>query len=173
MTPLDVVELLIGLERGGAPRERLEALLERLRDARQRAELGYGDVRALLRLAEQLHRLGALTYRLLLRPALARLRGTPEGPRAALIEALQDALFEHPLATQKIVAALVAEGREYAKTEEGAALKARLERSAWIDEAAAVLEIGLPGELEANCERLPHAYLDLLFQALRPEEAVR
>lgn len=51
-------------------------------------------------------------------------------PAIDLLQTLQTALLRHPAATQAAVRALVHEGRAYALTPAGAALKDRLARSA-------------------------------------------
>ncbi len=56
---------------------------------------------------------------------------TPE----ALVDALQGLLAKHPLAGQALFRALCAEGRHYAATDEGAALRARLAASPLVQRA--------------------------------------
>jgi hypothetical protein len=48
---------------------------------------------------------------------------------AALVRALQLAIFQHPIAAQAVFAALVAEGRRFATTEEGKLWEHRLASS--------------------------------------------
>lgn len=53
--------------------------------------------------------------------------GAPEGPD--IFRRVHDILFAHPGATQAIFKALVAEGRKFARTQEGAELACRLHGS--------------------------------------------
>lgn len=74
-------------------------------------------------------------------------------------------LVEHPLAARSLVAALAAEGRAHARTEEGAALRARLLRSRFVRRGALLwssLTMGLIDDKEPAL--LPSAYLDVLVQ---------
>ena len=58
-----------------------------------------------------------------------------------VLRAFQDAVFRHPIAIQGLFAALVREGREYAKTEEGATLLARLSKSPSLAKTRMVWEV--------------------------------
>ena len=58
----------------------------------------------------------------------------------ALLHHAQRAIFEHPVAAQAAFAALVAEGREFAKTPEGAAWHERLSNARFIEKAQTIWE---------------------------------
>lgn len=58
-----------------------------------------------------------------------------------LLRQLQDAVFRHPLAVQSLFSALVREGREYAKTDEGQRLLAGLSRSPGLAKTRMVWEV--------------------------------
>ena len=60
--------------------------------------------------------------------------GSDPSPEA-LVAILQRLLAKHPLAGQALFRALCAEGRQFAETEEGAALRARLAQSPLVQRA--------------------------------------
>lgn len=62
-------------------------------------------------------------------------------PRPDPLAALRRALLRHPVAAQALFAALVAEGRAFAVTPEGADLRRRLERSDLVLRSRAVWEV--------------------------------
>ena len=107
-------------------------------------------------------------------------QGQPAAPRAGelptielhdvetqavrVLRTLQLALLKHPVAAQAAFNALVAEGRRFATTAEGSALRSKLERSELVHRARLVFDFGTLSLLEHNPpEILPSAYLDVLF----------
>lgn len=79
------------------------------------------------------------------------------------LAAVHRLLLEHPVAAKAAYAAVVAEGRAFALTVDGAALRARLRRSPVVQRAALLwrsLTMGMLVEDEAA--PLPSAYLDSL-----------
>lgn len=88
-----------------------------------------------------------------------------------LLRGLQHQILRHPVAFRAATAALVEEGRRFAKTPEGAAWRARLERSPWLPRARLLLKmLSLSMVEDGPVEELPSAYLDALFQAARRED---
>ncbi len=78
----------------------------------------------------------------------------------------QRLLLEHPAAAQRLFSALVAEGRQYAQTPEGAALARRLEGSELIRRGRIVWEVGTLNLLEESSPSvLPTRLLDLFARA--------
>jgi hypothetical protein len=89
----------------------------------------------------------------------------------AALRALQCVALKHPVAFQSAFAALVAEGRRFAATDEGAAWSARLAGSALLQRARLALEVGTLWMLEDEPRGpLPSAYLDALFLAASGSE---
>jgi hypothetical protein len=81
-----------------------------------------------------------------------------------VLRTLQAALLKHPVASQAAFNALLAEGRRFAATPEGGALKAKLERSELVHRARLVLDFATLSLLEQDPpDVLPSAYLDVLF----------
>ncbi len=89
----------------------------------------------------------------------------PGDSDARRLREIQLAILKHPVAAQAAFAALVAEGRRFAQTEEGATLMRRLTRSALLDRVRLAFETSTLWVLDADAsETLPSAYLDALFQ---------
>ncbi len=83
---------------------------------------------------------------------------------AALLRALQLALLRHPLAARAAIAGLVAEGRRFAETAEGAELGRALEGSELLAHARLVWKIASLGSFDEDApEILPSAYLEGLL----------
>jgi hypothetical protein len=82
-----------------------------------------------------------------------------------VLEAAQLAVLRHPVAAQAIFAALVAEGRRYAATAEGAARRERLARSGLLERVREAWEIGTFNMLEDSPSVLPSAYVDTVMLA--------
>ena len=81
---------------------------------------------------------------------------------------LQRAIFRYPLATQAAFAALVAEGRRYATTPEGAELKRRLEYSEAAGRARMLWEVlSLSTYTERSDGALPSVLLEGLVRAIK------
>ena len=101
---------------------------------------------------------------------------------AALRAALQDLqrfVLKHPAAAQALFAAAAAEGRRYATTPQGAALRDRLARSPWVHRARFAFEATTarllteeadaavpPGWFDAIVRSLAHPDLEGLAQGL-------
>jgi hypothetical protein len=80
---------------------------------------------------------------------------------------LQEVLLRHPLAVQAAFSALVAEGRTFAKTAEGAELRDRLARSSRFGKARMVWEVlTMSGFTERPQGALPGVFVDALARAM-------
>ena len=64
----------------------------------------------------------------------------PDDQLESLLRQAQLGLIQHPVAAQSIIRALVAEGRAYARTDEGAVLRDQLARSELVQRGRAVWE---------------------------------
>jgi len=69
-------------------------------------------------------------------------------------------IFKHPAATQAVYAALVAEGRRFAETEEGARLAESLARSDLVAKARMVWEVLSMSAFRENGDGLPSVIVD-------------
>jgi len=81
---------------------------------------------------------------------------------------VQQLVWTHPVAMQRAFGALVSEGRAFAQTEEGAALKAALERSQLAARARLIwdtLSLGAFTEREPGV--LPSVFIDAMARAVR------
>lgn len=134
-------------------------------------ESARSDLRSRERRLDALAELGERLARELLPPAAA---GAEDEELVTVLRGLQEALFRHPLAFRGAFAALVAEGRRYARTEEGAALREGLAGSPLLPRlrlfgkmlSFSMLEEGDPQEL-------PSAYLEGLFRLADHPDADR
>lgn len=82
----------------------------------------------------------------------------------ALLREVRTAILEHPLAAQGLFAGLVAEGRRYATTPEGAAWHESLSRSEVLHRARPVWEVISLHMLEEDPDAvMPGAYADALL----------
>lgn len=85
----------------------------------------------------------------------------------------RDAVVRHPVAARAIVRALVAEGRRYAETGEGAEWKARLQANPRVSRAHAVWDtttMWLLEGAEGEAPPLPSTLLDaVVMTATRPD----
>jgi hypothetical protein len=105
--------------------------------------------------------------------APAELTFGPEGvdDGSELFRALRDfqnAIFRHPIAIQSLYAALVREGREYAKTPEGGELLERLARSPGLAKTRMAWEvITLSAFVENPDSALPSVFLDKLVREIK------
>lgn len=92
--------------------------------------------------------------------------GDPEDELFEALGSAQTAMARYPIAAQALFSALVAEGRRYAKTPEGAALQARLAGSDLIRRGRVLWEVGTLNVLEEHPEGvLPSKVVDALVQA--------
>lgn len=114
----------------------------------------------------------------------AQMPGSPEDEALRdLLLGLHRMMLEHPIATRSLHASLAAEGRRFAGTEEGAAMRDALRGSRVVRRGAllwATITSGLLDDREPSA--LPSAYFDALVEAseradletflgsLRPEE---
>lgn len=101
----------------------------------------------------------------------------PEDPGAedtdvlVRLTGLQRALFKHPAAAQALYAALVAEGRAWAETEEGRARWEALATSPKVRQARAAWETTTLNSLDARrVGTLPGVYVDALLAAAGHED---
>jgi hypothetical protein len=93
-------------------------------------------------------------------------RGPEEEELTGVLRGLRSVLLQHPLASQAAFSALVAEGRRFAATPEGAEWKAALAGSDVVHKGRQVweaLSLGLVEEEPSTV--VPSTYLEALFQA--------
>jgi len=84
-----------------------------------------------------------------------------------LIQWTQGLLLKHPVAAQAAFRALVAEGRRFAATDEGAVWRRRLEASPLLPRLRSLWEAASFNALDADgTELLPALLIDLVAQAL-------
>jgi hypothetical protein len=77
------------------------------------------------------------------------------------------ALLEHPVAAKRVYTAILAQGREFARTEEGAAMRERLAASAKVRRGALLWRSLAMGMLDDEDHgELPTTYLDNLLRAV-------
>jgi hypothetical protein len=87
---------------------------------------------------------------------------------SALLRRAQALLFKHPIAAQAAFAALIAEGRRFAATPEGAEWAEALAGSALVHEGRRVWDaVGMNMLEDDPATIIPSAYLEALFQAAR------
>jgi hypothetical protein len=85
-----------------------------------------------------------------------------------LLGELQQFVLQHPVAAQKIFAALVAEGRKYAATPDGARRARALAALPAMARARQFWESSLAGVLEEGGETvLPSSYVEIIMQGAR------
>lgn len=90
----------------------------------------------------------------------------------ALLQLLQRAVLEHPVAAQAIFSALVAEGRAFSQTEEGRAWYRRLASSRLVEKGRAIWEVTTLNVLEEDeATVVPSRVLDA-FVKLTHERAL-
>jgi hypothetical protein len=125
-------------------------------------------------LFEEVSRIQDLLIDRLLLPALAGARGPEPQGEAGLLELLrrlQRLMLKHPVAAQAAFTALVAEGRRFAATPEGAAWKATLAGSELVRNGRQLFgALSLELLEEDSSTVVPSAYLEALFQAARSPE---
>jgi hypothetical protein len=84
------------------------------------------------------------------------------------LRAFQNAVFRHPIAIQSLYTALVREGREYAKTQEGSELLERLASSPGLAKTRMAWEvITLSAFVEKPEGALPSVFLDKLVREIK------
>jgi hypothetical protein len=86
-----------------------------------------------------------------------------------VLEAVQQAVFRYPVATKAAFRALVAEGRRYAGTAEGAELLVRLQGSAGVERARLVWDVLTVRAFADDGDALPAFFVDRLAEALRSD----
>jgi hypothetical protein len=83
-----------------------------------------------------------------------------------LLSSLRDAMLRHPIAVQGAFAALVAEGKRFAETDEGRALKDRLARSDLLERLRIVWDsVTMTSFVEQPCDTLPSFFVDAALRA--------
>jgi len=88
----------------------------------------------------------------------------PVATEMALLRSVQRILLTHPVAAQAAFTALVAEGRRFATTPEGAQWRERLVNSSVLQQARLIFDLTTLGMLEERGGGdLPTSYLDALF----------
>jgi hypothetical protein len=91
-----------------------------------------------------------------------------EAELARLLESIRGSVFRHPIATQAAFAALVAEGRRFAMTPEGAALLQALLRSPTISRLRVAWEVlTMSAFVESPQGAVPSVFIDTLVQRLK------
>ena len=94
--------------------------------------------------------------------------GHEEQLLVAALSRVQRAIFKYPMATQAIFSALVAEGRRFAKTPEGAEWRERLRRAEQSDRARMLWEVlSLSAYTEQADGALPSLLLENLARAIK------
>lgn len=122
-------------------------------------------------LYEEAHRIRDVLIEHLLAPAEPGARepvqaGSQEEVLLGLLRRLQVLMLKHPIVVQAAFCALVAEGRRFAATAEGAAWRAALASSPLLQQGRRLwdaLSLNIPEEDPATV--LPSAYIEALFQA--------
>lgn len=90
----------------------------------------------------------------------------PDEELARVLEGLRDVLLRHPIAAQAAFAALVAEGRRYATTEEGLAWYERLVESELLDRVRLVWDAaGMTAFVAEPSEALPSVFVEGVVRA--------
>lgn len=89
---------------------------------------------------------------------------SPTDQTLHILRSLQAVILKHPAAAKAIFAGLIAEGRAFAGTPEGAAWRDRLAASELLHRARLVLDFPALSMLEPETpEFLPSAYADAVF----------
>lgn len=97
--------------------------------------------------------------------------GAPEAEIESLVGLLQRALVEHPVASQSLIAGLVAEGRRFARTPNGMAWLRRLQASELSRQARVVWESSALSMIDERADPpLPTALVDAALGAMRGDE---
>src|SRR5262245_51629279 len=97
--------------------------------------------------------------------------GQPDDEVSRALRLLQQVIWSHPVATQRVFAALVREGRAYSSTEEGAALRASLERSPLASRARQIWDTLSMGAFSEDGDAvLPSMFIDALARATQVSE---
>lgn len=97
----------------------------------------------------------------------------PPADREEVLARLHAAMLQHPIATQAIVSALVAEGRRFAETPEGRRWSARLSRSELVRQGQILWEgSGLALFDEDPDAVLPSALVDCALGALAGDDVM-
>ncbi|RKG77983.1 hypothetical protein D7W79_14075 [Corallococcus exercitus] len=133
-------------------------------------------------LHEEAHRIRELLFAQLLASAAPGVSesfpaGSQEEMLLGLLRRLQVLMLKHPIVVQAAFSALIAEGRRFATTPEGAAWKSALASSPLLQQGRRLwdtLSLNIPEEDPATV--LPSAYIEALFQAMgsaRLEELLR
>src|SRR5690242_3603168 len=78
---------------------------------------------------------------------------------------LQELIWAHPVAFQRAFAALVREGRAFAQTEEGAELRAALERSEVVGRARMIWDVLSMSAFSDDDQVLPPVFIDAMAKA--------
>lgn len=89
-----------------------------------------------------------------------------EDETIARLRAAQLALLKYPIAGQAIYAALIREGRQFAKTSEGASIRDQLGNSPIVAKARTLFEGMNGGMLSEHNSQLPSTYIDGFLDAL-------
>jgi hypothetical protein len=88
----------------------------------------------------------------------------------AALRALERTIFKYPMAIQAAFSALAAEGRRYAKTEEGAEWRSKLAGAYSMGRARMVWEVlSLSAFTEEHTAALPSVFVENLVRTLRTQ----
>jgi hypothetical protein len=94
--------------------------------------------------------------------------GADDGELFGVLRDFQNAVFRHPIAIQSLYSALVREGREYAKTKEGAELLERLASSPGLAKTRMAWEVvTLSAFVEKPDGALPSVFVDKLVREIK------
>jgi hypothetical protein len=123
---------------------------------------------------EELRRIQQLVAERLLPPAEPRRPEAGDEELAAVLRKLQGLLLQYPVASQATFSALVAEGRRFATTPEGAEWKAALAGSELVRNGRQLWDALALDRVEEDASTVvPSAYLEALFQGAASPELER
>jgi hypothetical protein len=143
-------------------------------DRREAAPLTLDLLRAQLLIYEELRAIGALASRRGTPAAAPIVEESDSDPELRGLAQLQSLLVAHPAASQATFAALVAEGRRFAATEDGRQWYEALAASPLMARLRRVFEeVSLNMFEEDSTTVLPSTYVELLAQALDATELPR
>jgi len=93
-------------------------------------------------------------------------RDTADDDVLAALRTLQSLIWAHPVTFQRAFAALVREGRAFARTEEGARLRTSLEQSELVARARMIWDVlSMSAFSDDEAELLPSVFIDAMAKA--------
>lgn len=150
-------------------------LLRAMAEGRGTTESPAPSLFDLMRLQAMVYEESKRAHDLLFAHLLGARRGPPpdggEDELAELLRRVQLVLLQHPVAAQAAFRALMAEGRRFAATPEGAAWKAALAGSDVVRRAPRLWDAVSMSLLEDDAATVvPSAYLEALFRAVKSSD---